>query len=204
MPSLSSTPDRTTPQQDRACCRVQSLLDAAAEIFGEAGYEATTMTAIAERSETSIGGLYRYFPDKPAVAQALLRRYSLRAESYWTSLIQEAKELSVGRFAELLLDRMEEFVAENPAYLVLNAAPVKFTRDATTRRNVRIRFSEAFQAKNPSLTSERAQLIANVALQLIRGMLTLYAEGAPKERPRINAEFKRVLANYLGEVLDAR
>jgi AcrR family transcriptional regulator len=201
MPSLSSTANRTTPKQDRASRRLQSLLDAAAEIFAKDGYEATTMTEIAGRSGTSIGGLYRYFPDKRAVAQALLRHYSQHAESYWVSLIQEARELPVNEFADLLLDRMEEFVSEHPAYLILNAAPIKFAKDAASRRNLRIRFSEAVQAKKPSLTPERAMLIANIVLQIIRGMMVLYAEGVPRDRPQINAEFKRLLANYLGDVL---
>ena len=38
--------------------------------------EATTMTAIAERSGSSIGALYNYFPDKQAVALTLLGQYA--------------------------------------------------------------------------------------------------------------------------------
>jgi Bacterial regulatory proteins, tetR family len=37
------------PQQERATRRLAKFLDTAAELFAEIGYEATTMTAIAER-----------------------------------------------------------------------------------------------------------------------------------------------------------
>ena len=68
MPSNLSNSVRVAPQQERSSRRLASFLDAAAELFAEVGYEATTMTAIAERSGSSIGALYNYFPDKQAVA----------------------------------------------------------------------------------------------------------------------------------------
>jgi hypothetical protein len=33
-------------------------------------------------------------------------------------------------------------------------------------------------------------------------MIALYAEALPKDRPQVNTEFKRVLADYLGDVLE--
>ncbi|HEY2466431.1 MAG TPA: helix-turn-helix domain-containing protein, partial [Terracidiphilus sp.] len=72
MPLISSNPVRVAPQQERSERRLAAFLDAAAALFAEVGYEAATMTAIAERSGSSIGALYNYFPDKQAVALTLL------------------------------------------------------------------------------------------------------------------------------------
>jgi AcrR family transcriptional regulator len=201
VPSLSSTPERNIPQQDRASRRLEAILDTAEEVFTELGFEAATMTAIAERSGTSIGGLYRYFPDKAAVAYALLKRYREQGDRYWTPLIEEAKSLPVRELASRLVVCMEEFAVVHPAYLPLLAAPYKFPRDAASLHNLRMSFSKAFRARKPELKPERALLIATVVLRIIGGMLTLYVEAAAKGRPAINAEFKRVLANYLAEVL---
>jgi len=74
VPSISSNPVRVAPQQERSERRLAAFLDAAAELFAEVGYEAATMTAIAERSGSSIGALYNYFPDKQAIALTLLRQ----------------------------------------------------------------------------------------------------------------------------------
>jgi AcrR family transcriptional regulator len=41
---------RVEPQQERATRRLANFLDVAAVLFAEIGYEATTMTAIVERS----------------------------------------------------------------------------------------------------------------------------------------------------------
>jgi len=53
----------------------------------------------------------------------------------------------------------------------------------------------------PSLTKEKALLAANIALQMVKGMTTLYAEAGPREKPLIIAEYKKALTLYLGSVL---
>jgi len=196
-----SMPERVVPQQKRASRRVESFLDTAAEIVAEVGYEAMTMTAIAERSGASIGALYRYFPDKTAVARALLLRYAQETDLHWASLIEEAKGLSVDEFAGRLVGRMADFAAEHPAYLPLIAAPIKFARDASVRQNLRSQFARAFVAKNPALTRERALLIANVVVQIMKGLISLYASMPMRDRDMVNAEFKRLLAHYLDDAL---
>ena len=196
-----SRPARIVPRQQRASRRIESFLDAAAEIVAEVGYEATTMTAIAERSGASIGALYRYFPDKVAVARALLARYAQQTDSHWSSLIEEANDLSVEEFADRLVERMADFAGEHPAYLPLIAAPIKFARDAAVRQNIRDQFSRAFIARNPALSHERSLLIANVVVQIMKGLISLYATMPTRERVLVIAEFKRVLTHYLAAAL---
>lgn len=48
------------------------IVAAAARLFADVGYEATTMAAVAERGETSIGNVYKYFPNKDALLDAVL------------------------------------------------------------------------------------------------------------------------------------
>jgi AcrR family transcriptional regulator len=50
------------------------LLDAAAAVIDELGYERLTTAMVAERAGASIGTVYRYFPDRIAVLQALSAR----------------------------------------------------------------------------------------------------------------------------------
>ena len=170
-------------------------------LFAEIGYEATTMTAIAERSGSGIGTLYHYFPDKQSMAFALLNQYAQKVEAYWKPLMEQAETLSHTAFAETFLERVIEFLRERPAYLQLLAAPIRFSRDPAARRALRVAIANAFRAKDPSLTSEKAMLAANITLQMVKGMTTLYAEAGPKEKPLIIAEYKKALTLYLGSVL---
>src|ERR1700742_4152520 len=73
MPSISSNPVRVAPQQERSMRRLAGFLDAAAELFVEVGYEPATMTAVADRSGSSLGALYNYFPDKQSIAFTLIK-----------------------------------------------------------------------------------------------------------------------------------
>src|SRR4029077_18759258 len=94
MRSTLSNSIRVAPQQERSSRRLASFLDAAAELFVEVGYEATTMTAIAERSGSRIGELYNYCPDKQAVSLTLLSQSAQEMEEQWRPLIEQAKNLS--------------------------------------------------------------------------------------------------------------
>ncbi|MES2092189.1 MAG: TetR family transcriptional regulator [Actinomycetota bacterium] len=65
---------RNEPVQARSTARLASLLDAAAAIIDEIGYERLTTAMVAERAGASIGTVYRYFPDRIVVLQSLSAR----------------------------------------------------------------------------------------------------------------------------------
>ena len=70
--SLSaSAPIRNEPVQARSTARLATLLDSAAAVISEIGYERLTTAMVAERAGASIGTVYRYFPDRIAVLQSL-------------------------------------------------------------------------------------------------------------------------------------
>jgi AcrR family transcriptional regulator len=62
---------RNEPVQARSTARLATLLDAAATIVDEVGYERLTTAMVSERAGASIGTVYRYFPDRIALLQAL-------------------------------------------------------------------------------------------------------------------------------------
>ena len=67
-------PLRNEPVQARSAARLTALLDAAAAIVDEIGFERFTTAMVAERAGASIGTVYRYFPDRIAVLQSLAAR----------------------------------------------------------------------------------------------------------------------------------
>jgi len=66
---------RKQPVQRRSRATVEDVLTAATQVFEAHGYAAGTTNRIAERAGVSIGTLYQYFPNKEAVAVALLERH---------------------------------------------------------------------------------------------------------------------------------
>lgn len=71
---LDSTLLRNEPVQARSAARLTGLLDAAAAVVDEIGYERLTTAMVAERAGASIGTVYRYFPDRIVVLQGLSAR----------------------------------------------------------------------------------------------------------------------------------
>jgi AcrR family transcriptional regulator len=200
--SVSSNPVKTAtrrePQQDRATRRVAAFLDAAETEFARAGYEAATMTAVAELAGSSIGSLYSYFPDKRALALALLDVYANKIEAHWKPLFDEVMTIATADFAERFIDRFLDFVREHPAHLQLASAPIRLRRAPAAKRAFRVSLVRALRQRCPCLSEETAQLKANVILRIVSGMLQLYADSSPAEREAVVAEFKPVLVLYLG------
>lgn len=198
--STSSIPVRRAPRQDRATKRVEAFLGAAETLFAEQGYEGTTMTAVAERAGSSIGALYSYFPDKVALARAVAQQYADALAAYWTPQFEQLTGASAKKFADNFLDSFLDFTAKQPAYWQLQAAPIRFRRDPATRHAFRVVLQKALQRCAPQLNDARAYLCANTVLQITKGMVTLYVDSMPSDRPSVVAEFKTVLSLYLKSV----
>ena len=88
---VSSLMLRNEPVQARSTARLAGLLDAAAAVVDELGYERLTTAMVAERAGASIGTVYRYFPDRIAVLQALAARNLERTLTKVTGEISNAK-----------------------------------------------------------------------------------------------------------------
>ncbi|ARC57130.1 Fatty acid metabolism regulator protein [Frondihabitans sp. 762G35] len=107
---------RNEPVQARSSARLTGLLDAAAAIIDEIGFERLTTAMVAERAGASIGTVYRYFPDRIAVVEAL----SVRGVS---RLIERATE-SLGAAAgadwrvavDVLVDSLVELYRSEPGF----------------------------------------------------------------------------------------
>lgn len=80
LPDSSLGAIRVEPVQIRSSQRLAALLDATAAVVHDIGYETLTTAMVAERAGASIGTVYRYFPDRIAVLQALISRNRQRAE----------------------------------------------------------------------------------------------------------------------------
>lgn len=114
---MSKRSSRHIPQQSRSQDLVDRLLDSAAALFAEVGYEATTTNAIAEKAGVSIGSLYRYFPDRKAVLSALAERHlSQTRELHDRVFTQDLVNLPLPVLLDRLIDPFLELHLECPAY----------------------------------------------------------------------------------------
>ncbi|CAN5276563.1 TetR family transcriptional regulator [soil metagenome] len=101
---------RNEPVQARSTARLASLLDAAASVVDEIGYERLTTALVAERAGASIGTVYRYFPDRIAVLQGLSARFlGVSLDTIRATLIDEANDSWAKAFRSVIDDLVESF-----------------------------------------------------------------------------------------------
>jgi len=86
------------------------------------------------RSDSSIGALYNYFPDKESVAATLRQQSVEDLQSRVKSLMVVSNKLPAVRFAEAFIDCIIDFVQDRPAWLNVVAAPISFHRAQSARR----------------------------------------------------------------------
>lgn len=93
---------RKLPVQQRSRANVERILEAAASLLDEKGYDHLTTAAIARQAGCSIGSIYQYFPNKHAIMTSLVERW-LAADNE----VLEQVEKNHGQYESVI----EEFVA---------------------------------------------------------------------------------------------
>lgn len=118
---------RRRPVQERSRATVEDILAAAAQVFDAVGYAAGTTNRIAERAGVSIGTLYQYFPNKDALAVALLERHVEQGQRMFGELIQHARVQRQGlrQTLRMFVEAMLDLHADRPRlyHLLLEEVP---------------------------------------------------------------------------------
>ena len=121
---------RATPVQRRGLARVDSLLDAAAEIVEASGVVAMTTSAIAERSGSSVGVVYRYFPNADAVLVALAARNRERFMARLAEAYAQDRPAEWTGFAMMCVDVYAELGRTIPGFRIVRFGDVVVMRFA--------------------------------------------------------------------------
>jgi AcrR family transcriptional regulator len=193
----TEAPIAKAPKRARGVQRVAELLDAGAVLFAEKGYDAATMTEIAERAGASIGSLYQFFPSKEVLAEALFSRYVERVASRLEGLVKRAPVLSPVRLAGQLVDLMLDVRSDRDAAVAL-AGIVE--RRKPLRGATRRQIAAILRAANPRLpekgAAESAAMIAHV-LKLVPTLAKEEEDGGPA----LLAQARKMLAAYIERVV---
>ena len=112
-PTAGAAPSAArAPKRQRGRLRVAAILQSAREVFMEKGYDAATMTEIAARSGTAIGSLYRFFPSKESLSDALLLHYVEQMSEGLASLAARTADMTPEVAARRYLSSMKQAVRD--------------------------------------------------------------------------------------------
>jgi AcrR family transcriptional regulator len=196
--------------QTRSHQTVQRVLDAASSVLAQISLEDITTSRIAGEAGLSIGALYRFFPDKQSIIDAIAVRHveHFREQLEHTvmqSLERELSELSTFNPAALLNDVVDAYI------LYLDAHPdfraISFGRhisSATKEHEASPEVGLPSLLKNFMLqrlgipnTPELDLMLRVVSEAGERLIAFAYEQPTREGRERIVTEMKRMLSGYL-------
>jgi len=130
-PSISAQL-RNEPVQARSTARLTALLDAAAAAVHDLGFERLTTAMVAERAGASIGTVYRYFPDRIAVLQALAGRNLERVVARIQAALADESVTTWQQGADAVFDVWVEAFRTEPGFSSLRTGDVIDLRPAVS------------------------------------------------------------------------
>ena len=202
-PTPVPAPTRTAlePQRKPGKQRVAELLRAGAAVIAERGFEAATMAEIAARAGAPIGSLYRFFPNKDILADALIRRYSELIDAAFGHIDGARETATTEEFADALLDALAGLRGETQSCVVvlLDARSDAPARRAEFHERFLRYIVRALQMRAPELGAQEAEDMAVVLLQNMKAMKTLDPERDAGAIAELRAMTRLYLTNKLGE-----
>jgi AcrR family transcriptional regulator len=111
----------TTAVTEKADPR-ETILKAAAERILHYGYNKTTMTEIAADCGMSAGNIYRFYPSKIDIAEAMTRRFGAESMAQYANIIRDAARSPTRKLLDFFLYRLERMFRlfeQNPKLMEL-------------------------------------------------------------------------------------
>jgi AcrR family transcriptional regulator len=189
------------PKRARGKERVAALLDAAAALIARKGYEATTMTEIAQRAGAAIGSLYQFFPSKEALAEALFNRYAERAAAEFQRVEELAPGASPARLADLLVDYRLALRSDRDAAIALSGSVASIMeRRKPMGDALRGRVAALLRSGHKAMSERRAATASAIICQILKTVPALAAAEDESRLPLVD-EARKLLALYIERIV---
>ncbi|WP_353827960.1 TetR/AcrR family transcriptional regulator [Agromyces sp. SYSU T0242] len=194
---------RTEPTQRRSTQRLDALLDAAAAIVDELGFERLTTQMVAERAGASIGTVYRYFPDRVAVLHSLRER-SVRRYRERLAEAMERAELDVWwDVVDNALDVCAELYRDEPGFSVVHSAPREVSDD-DGEPEIAHRIAKVLEQEFGATDDPELRLRLGVSLEMGAALIHRAFERDAAGDARYLDEARRIVRDYLEQHLTGR
>jgi AcrR family transcriptional regulator len=167
-------PPRKQPQQGRSRELVTAIVEAAARVFDERGYDATTTNHVAEVAGVSVGSVYQYFADKASLLTALHERHAAQV----LEILEVARVRAPERTLEVsLADIVGRLVAMHRVQPALQRllhdehAALQYRKaDSPIGRRI-LRETKALFAAYPALKLENPALTAELLVRSVEALV---------------------------------
>lgn len=173
------------PRRQRGQARVEALLAAAAQVFADKGFDAATMTEIAQRAQSAVGSLYQFFPTKESIAQQLLQQQVQALRLQFDAMRAASPGWDLAQLSVKLCGALVRFRAAHPSFARLIETPgAPQALALEVRREVRAQVAAVLAPHAPGLPPARLETAALLTQQLMKAAVQFQAEALPPARLR--------------------
>lgn len=187
---------RTAPRQRRSQQSINSILDAAERLIHEQGQVAFTAKELADGAGMSIGRVYYWYKDIPAVVTALVERSTHRLVQLFTDSVARNKDKSLSERIQNVMGELCHYVDENPAVVALCLTGGPASPGESLSDQLVFFVSGLVRDRVPGITEPETLIVARTAVGIMLGMLSGYST-AGEERAYIQQELVYVLGAYM-------
>jgi AcrR family transcriptional regulator len=195
------TSGRRSPVQERSQETVQRIFRAASDLLGSAPIDDITTSGIAHAAGLSIGALYRFFPDKQSIIDAIAVRHMDEFRAEFESRLATLNFSDGPAFLSTVIDAFVTFLESRPDFRAIAFGQISA---ATRQRQANPNASGAGLVKRFMIESLGMSDLASLDLKLRVAIeagerLFAYAFEQPcrSARDAVIAELKRLLSSYL-------
>jgi AcrR family transcriptional regulator len=201
VPRSAKSSIRRRPQQLRARQTVEAILDAVVRILKREGFPAITTNRVAEVAGVSIGSLYQYFPDRPALFEALHQRHIEEIDRLFAASFMEHAGSPIDQLIRALVDAMIEAHATDPELFDLLSTQVAHRKGGSKDFSVRLHgaFLLAISSAAPELRKRGLDKVVFIVTHMVEAL----CHGAVLRRPAVlslenaKAEITKAVLAYL-------
>ncbi|MBD2021219.1 TetR/AcrR family transcriptional regulator [Leptolyngbya sp. FACHB-36] len=201
--STHSSNLRRQPKQQRGKERVEKILDAAAAVFDEVGYDATTTHLIAAKAGTAIGSLYQFFPDKAAIFKAMELRHAERVKAMWAqvdipAIVQLPLRQMIQAIASAVAELFEQPVSRVVFVQFYLAREIFQSIDESMTQEAINFMASVLKQRNPALTEAQYSLLAEVCVHSSNAVMLAALRSLEEERRQgLTQQIEELLVSYL-------
>ncbi len=196
---------RKTPVQARSIESVRIILEAAAQVFEKHGYAAGTTNRIAKRAGVSIGTLYQYFPNKEAIAVALIERHLVEGEHHFNDWVATAlaSQMTLNEIIAVFVEGMLDLHANRPRLHHVLLEETKITeRLHLMFHEVETKAAKTFAGLlkgNPEVNHPSLEVAAQLLVQTVESLTHRFATHPSRmlSREKFAAELVNMISSYL-------
>ena len=183
------------PQRANGRLRVAAILEAAAAVIDQKGYEAATMAEIAERSGTKIGSLYRFFPNKESLADTIVVSAREGLSSAFDQFDARVKALSIRALADRLMALIFELFTKPALMKLLDTGGDWSVKREEFRSTLLRRIAKTLMIHSVSLPKKSAEDMAEVVLLNVKTVVK--HQGYADSGSSLAEEFRDMTRLYL-------